>query len=214
MGIMALPRSRTPRRSSRLLLAIEIIIWTLAIISLGIAIGMQVDAYIYQHTSQPPSVAHETPERVAHAGSIAQGASIAPMPSIAPGTPIARLVIPRLGLNVVVAEGSTDKVLRRAVGRLESSASPGDRGNIVLAGHRDTFFRSLSGIREGDLIVLASGAGNQRYRVEWARVVEPDDVQVLSRSSHAELTLVTCYPFRYVGDAPLRFVVRARGNES
>lgn len=194
---------RSSARSSRarLLRALERTLWVFAAIALVTAVGMKADELIYQHTAMPPVESSESARR-AEADVLVE-----------PGTPIARLEIPRLELDVVVAEGTSSTVLRRAVGRLESSARPGERGNIVLAGHRDTFFRPLADIREGDLIVLDGETGPRTYEVEWAKVLEPTDVHVLRKSRDPALTLVTCYPFQYVGRAPQRFVVRARGHE-
>lgn len=196
---------RTPpaarMRRARLLRALELTLWVFAAIALVTAVGMKADELIYQHTATPPVESSESAQQ--------PETDV----SVAPGTPIARLEIPRLEIDVVVAEGTSSKVLRRAVGRLERSARPGERGNIVLAGHRDTFFRPLAGIREGDLIVLDSETGPRTYEVEWVKIVEPTDVHVLRKSRYPALTLVTCYPFQYVGRAPQRFVVRARGHE-
>jgi sortase A len=191
------PRRRTPR--SAFLEALEIILWVGAAVNLGLVAGVKADAFLYQKYARPPAlVAEGTP-----------GVS-----AVAKGAPVGRLSIPSLDLDVVVAEGSADDVLRRAVGRLESSARPGENGNVVLAGHRDTFFRPLEHIREGDRIVLDSPAGKETYVVEWTKVVEPTAVDVMADKGQRELTLITCYPFRYVGNAPLRFVVRAKGHES
>lgn len=129
---------------------------------------------------------------------------------VAPGTPVARLTIPRLDVDAVVAEGTSEDILRRAVGHLASSADPGSAGNVVLAAHRDSFFRPLEDIRPGDDIHLSSPNGDASYAVQWTRVVEPSDVAVTSDAGYPALTLITCYPFRYVGSAPLRFIVRAR----
>lgn len=189
------------KRRARLLRALELTLWFFAAIALVTVVGMKADELVYQHTAMPPVESQESGQRPE-----------TDLP-VAPGTPIARLEIPRLELDVVVAEGTSSTVLRRAVGRLERSARPGERGNIVLAGHRDTFFRPLARIREGDLIVLDSETGPRTYEVEWVRIVEPTDVRVLRQSRYPALTLVTCYPFQYVGHAPQRFVVRARGHE-
>lgn len=123
---------------------------------------------------------------------------------------VARLEVPRLDLNAMVVDGIDDSTLRRAVGRIPSSSLPGEPGDVALAGHRDTDFRSLQGIRRGDLVRLRTSQGPFEYRVESIRIVPPSRVDVLTPESHATLTLITCYPFRYVGAAPLRYVVRAR----
>jgi sortase A len=95
------------------------------------------------------------------------------------------------------------------VGHIPGTALPGEDGNIVLAAHRDTFFRPLRNIQKGDEIALTTWNGAFRYRVESIQVVGPDDVGVLQPTSLPTLTLVTCYPFYFVGSAPKRFIVRA-----
>jgi sortase A len=125
------------------------------------------------------------------------------------GDVVGRLEIPRLSLSTVVFEGADQEVLERGAGHLPGSALPGDRGNTVLAAHRDTFFRPLRGIRVGDVVKIHTEPKDSVYVVESARVVEPDEVDVLKPTLVPALTLITCYPFRYVGPAPERFVVRA-----
>jgi sortase A len=125
------------------------------------------------------------------------------------GSAIGRLEIPRLGLSVVVLEGSDHAALRLGVGRVPDSSLPDEPGNVVLAGHRDTFFRSLREIRPGDQISLRTTAGTFAYTVNWTRVVKPTDTSVIMPTPSQALTLVTCYPFYYVGPAPERFIVRA-----
>lgn len=122
---------------------------------------------------------------------------------------IGRLEIPNLHLVAMVEEGADAGTLRRAVGHIPGTALPGARGNVGLAGHRDTFFRALREIQVNDAIELKTQNGTYRYRVDSMRIVGPRDVHVLKPSSDASLTLVTCYPFYYVGSAPRRFVVRA-----
>lgn len=121
-----------------------------------------------------------------------------------------RIEIPRIDLYAVVFEGTSEDTLARGVGHLTGSAAPGERGNLVLAGHRDTFFRELRGIRKGDNITLRSLDGKFRYRVESTAIVYPDQTEVLQAGNEPSLTLITCFPFRYIGNAPQRFVVRAR----
>jgi len=126
------------------------------------------------------------------------------------GSLIGRLEISRLGLRVIVLQGDSAQVLRRAVGHLPDTNLPGEAGNVALAGHRDTFFRPLRGVRPGDVITLETPSTAFQYQVVWTRTVPPTDVQVLRSTEARELTLVTCFPFDYVGSAPNRFVVRAR----
>ena len=104
----------------------------------------------------------------------------------------------------------TRKELRRGPGHLAGTAMPGANGNCVIAGHRDTHFRVLKDIREGDDIVLQTTSGQYLYRVKRMRVVSPDNTSALQPTSDPELNLITCYPFYYVGSAPKRFVVEAQ----
>ena len=123
---------------------------------------------------------------------------------------VGRIEIPRLGLSAIVVEGMGRTTLRRGVGHIPGTALPGEAGNVGLSGHRDTFFRPLKDLKIKDEIQLATLKGNFSYRVESLRVVAPNDVGVLAPSHDNVLTLVTCYPFFYIGNAPKRFVVRAR----
>ena len=123
--------------------------------------------------------------------------------------PLAVLRIPKIHLEVPVLPGTDDGTLDRGVGHIEDTASPGTDGNTGLAGHRDGFFRGLKDIVAGDVIELDTLQGNESYRVERVWVVDPDDVSVLDPTPTRALTLVTCYPFYFVGSAPQRFIVRA-----
>ena len=134
----------------------------------------------------------------------------APAPPALPGSAFGKLAIPRLGLSVVVAGGTDKRTLRRAVGHIPGTALPGEAGNVGLAGHRDRYFRPLKDVRRDDEITLTTPEGTFRYRVEWTEVVERTAVHVLDDTAAPALTLVTCYPFYYVGPAPKRFIVRAR----
>jgi sortase A len=125
------------------------------------------------------------------------------------GDPIGRLEIPRLGVSAAVLEGVADGTLRRGVGHIPQTPLPWQGGNVGLAGHRDSFFRPLKEVGKDDLITLTTPQGTYRYRVEWTRIVPPEELTVLA-GDEPELTLVTCYPFHYLGAAPERFVVRAR----
>jgi sortase A len=122
---------------------------------------------------------------------------------------IGRLEIPRLKLSVMVREGADEGTLRRAVGHIPGTALPGNMGNVGLAGHRDTFFRALQDIREDDTIEFQTTGGTYHYIVKSTKIVTPRDVSVLAASGGENLTLVTCYPFYYVGSAPKRFIVHA-----
>jgi sortase A len=126
------------------------------------------------------------------------------------GEVFGEIEIPNLALKAVVVEGDSPAVLRRAVGHLPETAMPGEWGNLALAGHRDTFFRPLRHVRPGDLITLRSLRGERfQYRVESTSVVSPTDIEVLKPANGRKLTLITCFPFDYVGAAPNRFIIRA-----
>jgi sortase A len=123
---------------------------------------------------------------------------------------IAWLDVPRLHISTAVLEGDDDLALRLGAGHIPGTPLPGAAGNVAIAAHRDSFFRSLGGIERQDRIRLRTPEGDWEYTVDSTRIVRPSNVSVLANSGQAELTLVTCYPFRYVGAAPLRFVVHAR----
>jgi sortase A len=136
----------------------------------------------------------------------------------APGSPAAtlatralvgRIEVPRLRLSALAREGVDVRTLRGSVGHVPGTALPGAPGNAAFAAHRDTFFSPLAGIRTGDAVVVTTPGGVHRYTVVGTRIVKPSDVSVLRSGDRAQLTLVTCYPFDYVGSAPQRFIVQA-----
>ena len=151
---------------------------------------------------------HELEEVRMHTAAATTGNPI-PRLSLATGAVVGRVEIPRVGVSAIVREGDDVKTLRRAVGHVPGTALPGEIGNAALAGHRDTFFRGLRDIRTGDHILLTTPGGNARYIVRSTRVVDPVEVSVLAPTRKSTLTLVTCYPFNYIGAAPRRFIVRA-----
>lgn len=132
-----------------------------------------------------------------------------PRPRPATGAAIGRIEIPRLGVSTIIRAGSDARTLSLAVGHIPGTALPGEIGNIGLAGHRDTFFRRLRDIREDDEISLVTPEGTYSFRVQRTNVVQPRDTWVLNATTEPTLTLVTCYPFTYIGSAPQRFIVRA-----
>ena len=125
------------------------------------------------------------------------------------GRILGRIEVKRLGVDAVILEGTGDLALYLGVGHLAGSPLPGDAGNVVLAGHRDTYFRGLKDAAPGDTIRVTRAGAAYEYIVTTTAVVKPDEVDLIQPSSRNVLTLVTCYPFRYVGPAPKRFVVRA-----
>lgn len=132
-----------------------------------------------------------------------------PSTAQASGRILGRLAVPRLGMSVLVVEGDDEKSLSLAAGHMPGTAAFGGAGNVVIAGHRDTAFRPLRRIRTGDRIEMRSDK-TYEYVVENVRIVTPDDTSVLRDRPGSTLTLVTCYPFRYIGDAPRRYVVLAK----
>jgi sortase A len=136
-------------------------------------------------------------------------ANLAHHATMAPGTSLGRIQISRVGVSVIIVEGTDEKALQRAVGHISGTALPGEPGNVGLAGHRDTFFRALRNIRLNDEVTLTTLAGSYYYRVDSMEVVTPAERDVLTDTAAPVLTLVTCYPFYFIGPAPNRFIVRA-----
>jgi sortase A len=141
--------------------------------------------------------------------SIASAVSTAADTEPKPGDWVARLEAPAVGPSATVLEGSTDDVLTRAAGHIENTALPGKPGNVGIAGHRDTTFRPLRGLGVGDVITLITGTGRFDYRISRTFVVRPDRVSVLDPTVKPSLTLVTCYPFTFIGNAPMRYILQA-----
>lgn len=126
-----------------------------------------------------------------------------------PGTVLGRLESPSVQLSTVVLEGSDDATLAKGAGHIEDTPFPGQGGNIGIAGHRDTIFRPLRRTKIGDEFDLKTAEGVYRYRVSRTLIVGPDDVYVLDATPKPTLTLVTCWPFEFIGHAPKRFIVQA-----
>lgn len=123
---------------------------------------------------------------------------------------IGRIAIERIGVSAILLQGVGKRELRRGAGHIPATPLPEQSaGNVGIAAHRDSFFRGLKDIQEGDTIELTTLDRSFRYQVEWTKIVKPGDVSVLEPTDEPALTLVTCYPFYYVGSAPRRFIVRA-----
>ena len=164
----------------------------------------------------PPATHWWIAARAQERGAIALAARTVDAPPTRParreGEPLGRLTLPRLGIDAVVFEGTSDETLRKGPGHLRDTGWPGDRppSACVISAHRDTFFRRLEGARPGDLVNLHGGGAVATYRLETRRIVSPDDVGAISPSPGDRLTLVTCYPFHFIGAAPERLVWTAR----
>jgi len=176
-------------------------LFAVAILLLGYCGFVVLDTWVFQ-ARESAELGRFVPERPA--------ASDLAIPAIGPDGLIGRMEVDRLGVSVVIMEGTSNKTLRRAVGHIAGTGLPGGPGNVGIAGHRDTFFRPLRNIQADDIITLTTLRGAYRYRVVFTKVVSPDDVAVLDPDEKEILTLVTCYPFYYVGSAPKRFIVRAQ----
>jgi sortase A len=189
---------------------LERLLWFAAATMLGFSIFMLSEGKIYQLylnsqfedalDAQQLEGATRTEEFLKSASTMARAAT---------RPYLGRLEIPRLDLSVMVLEGTDDQTLLRGIGHIPGTALPGTSGNAGIAGHRDTFFRSLEGIQDGDVISVKTLDGEYHYVVDEIEVVDADDVEVLADSGEPRLTLVTCYPFRLLGPAPKRFIVQA-----
>jgi sortase A len=203
-----LPPHASPLRQPRRWIWLERLLLAIAIVSLGYYGYVTAEASLYQayETRELDAILRSAPPSSVDRVTAAPRRRAEP----APGAAIGRIEIPRLGVSAIVRAGSDARTLRLAVGHIQGTAFPGERGNVGLAGHRDTFFRQLRNIRSDDVIRIATGEGTYSYRVERTTIVDPSDVWVLDPTDHGALTLVTCYPFSYIGSAPQRFIVRAR----
>jgi sortase A len=186
------------------LLWIQWILLAAAVATLGYCLFIVTDTWRFQQRErlQLERVLANHPR---HSTPVAETPSATPLA----GGLVGRIDISRLGVSAMVMEGTTKSTLRRAVGHIAGTALPGKPGNVGLSGHRDTFFRPLRNIRQGDIITLTTAIAEYRYRVVSTKVVGPRDVSVLDADGAEILSLVTCYPFYFVGSAPDRFIVRA-----
>jgi sortase A len=182
----------------------------LSLLTVGIALAawcamVLVEAHYYKTMPVPPPTAAatlpgETPDTTP---------APAPRTPLATGAWVARLDAPSVHMSATVLEGSDDGTLRHGAGHIEDTAFPGDAGNVGIAGHRDTTFRPVRRLHVGDPLVITTANQVYRYRIAKTSIVNPDDVAVLDDADHPTLTLVTCYPFEFIGHAPRRFIVSA-----
>ena len=192
-----MPRKQ-PRRLA--LLVVERLLLLVALAAFGYVAGSVGGATLYQdYESRQLDAVLRGAQPAAPANAVAVERRV-----------LGRLEIPTLGVSTIVREGEDARTLQLAVGHIAGTALPGAAGNMGLAGHRDTFFRRLREIDPGDIIRLVAVEGTYTYVVDSTQIVDPDDVWVLDPTPEPSLTLVTCYPFTYLGTAPERFIVRAR----
>ncbi len=199
------PLSRRSRKFA------EAFLWAVAVSSFGGALVGYCEAAYYQAVQKAhfSTMLSATPPDSSAANRAGTGAS-----ATTNGEVVGLLEIPRLHLSTIVKEGDDDATLLEAIGHVPGTALPGSDGNVALAGHRDTFFRALGSLRQGDLITFETLGGTFHYHVQSHSIVQPSDVAVLRSSGKPALTLITCYPFHYIGAAPERFVVLAVGDPS
>ncbi len=241
------------RRTSTRLRRVELALWALGVLLVGVALVATSARWSYQAQQErafsaappeltEPGAAEETPRRdplpvtvtappvewVSNPGPALSSApaipdqaekKAAPKQTKPPRKPrelavdplaLGRIEIPRLGMRAIIRKGADEDTLDRAVGLVPGTAHPGEAGNIVLAAHRDTFFRPLRNIRVADRIRLVVPPNEYLYEVDSTRVVPPEETSVLQSRGTEELTLVTCYPFGFIGPAPDRFIVSAK----
>ncbi len=193
----------TVRKPSRIRRAIEYSLLLAGLVGVGIwaasnmvpALWQEWENWVFDRDSKIETAASASPH---------------PVSMIRTNGLVGRLVIPRLHLRAMVREGAGNTTLDLAAGHIPGTAFPWQKGNVAIAGHRDTLFRGLGEIRENDLIQFDTLDTSYVYEVASTQIVEPQDVSVLKPGQYSELTLVTCYPFHYVGSAPERFIVKAR----
>ena len=201
-------RAVSVRRKGRFLIWMSYLLGIIGGALIGWCLAILADGWLAQRqareelmNSAPPATEHSTKPRP----ELKDPSGAAPHA----GTPLAELSIPRLGLSVMVLEGSDEHTLRKGIGHIEETPLPGESGNVAIAGHRDSYFRPLRNIQVGDDITLDMPGERVHYRVSSYRIVNSSEVSVIAPTNDPVLTLVTCYPFWFVGSAPDRFVVRA-----
>jgi sortase A len=207
---------------------IESLLWLVAAATLGVCLLVLADAKLYQFNvereferarrEQAPSTAI-VPAAETENQQPSGPQPPAETPSLPPAQPpaeppadalyLGRLRIPRLGISTMILDGVDNRTLRLGIGHIPGTALPGDAGNIGIAGHRDTFFRPLGGIHNGDQITVETLGGEYQYTVYSVIVVDPNNLKVLDDIGQPALTLVTCYPFNLIGPASRRLIVRA-----
>ena len=181
------------------------ILLVIGVLCLGTYVALTLQTYLYQEQME------ETFEAMSVSPDVVPENDVKPAKplTLTEGDLVGRLEIPRLSISVMVLEGIQSRTLRLGAGHIPGTSYPGGAGNIGIAAHRDTFFRPLSSVKENDVIKFSTPNKTTEYRVVSTSIVSPDDVELLKAQGKDKLTLVTCYPFYYVGPAPKRFIVTA-----
>ena len=191
----------------------EIALLVLGVSLVGGALAAVVNTQVYQarqgrafsdmeRRAAAPTYGPESPPASAAGGPYISELAVDPLV-------LGRIEIPRIGISAIVRDGDDDTTLGLAVGHIPGTARPGERGNMALAGHRDSFFRALQHIELHDTIRFRTAGRSYEYLVDSTEVVAPKETRLLDPTRDAVLTLVTCYPFGWIGHAPNRFIVRA-----
>jgi sortase A len=187
---------------------VERIFWLVTVVALGIY-GLSIaETWLYQTYLAWEFAQNSKPLAPARPGGILPKVAL-DRAKLSEGQPIGRLEIPAINLSAMIAEGVETSTLRRSIGHMPGTSLPGGQGNVVVAAHRDTFFRHVGKLQKGDLISIATLEGTFDYAVESKGIIDPDEKIVLRDIGRPTLTLITCYPFYFVGSAPKRFVVHA-----
>jgi sortase A len=201
--------------SSVLRFAQRLFLW-LGVAALSYAGGTAAYAGIYQRYqswkfegARVSAIARNL-EREAAVPKVIKAAIVEEAADLREGDLVGKLEIPRIGISVIVLQGMEANTLIAGAGHVPGTPLPGAEGNVAIAAHRDTFFRKLEGILPGDRIQVATVSRTYEYLVDSSEIVDPEDTQVIESRARPELTLITCYPFYFVGAAPKRFIVHAR----
>ena len=188
----------------------NVLLWVeRGLLATGVALGAWCAAVLLEARFHSQLVVTQTAVPVLPGDAGDKRASTPASPAPAAGALLGRLEAPSVHMSAVVLEGSDDGTLSRGAGHIDDTPFPGQSGNIGIAGHRDTVFRPLRNIKVGDPLALTTTDRTYRYRVSKTLIVGPDDVYVLDATKEPTLTLVTCYPFDFIGHAPKRFIIQA-----
>lgn len=194
------------RRSLRIA---ELAAWSLGLVCASTLVFDRVEALSAQRVANAIAVQESHPQvgRILTAG---WSPTSKTKPISDPNQVLGKLDIPALHLSTPIVDNDDDESLLMGAGHIRGTALPGGLGNFVVAAHRDTYFRPLAGIHAGMKMQVITTDGTYTYIVESTKIVQPDDVDVLDIGDVPQMTLITCYPFHYIGSAPKRFVVQAR----
>ncbi|MGI8385675.1 class D sortase [Robertmurraya sp. P23] len=202
-------KNRKKKRKTPLLLVLSILLISFGIFFSGTNSYKFLKGYLLYKVGQLEIAEKKTESTVekVEASSVQKSSLYSKQPEI--GENIGELVIPKIEATLPIFHGTAEDELEKGVGHFAGSVLPGESDNSVLSGHRDTVFRRLGEVGKGDLLVVTTSAGEFTYRVNRVRIVDADDRTVIVPKPKATLTVSTCYPFDYIGDAPQRYILVA-----